>query len=67
MLKMMESYLLIIATGCVRPLGIISGEIRDFQISTSSRNMWMASRLYANGGWCAEETDTRKFIQVPFH
>ena len=53
-----------IETGCHRPLGMISGEIRDFQISTSSQNPWIGVRLYGSEGWCAQPDDHQPFVQV---
>ena len=55
-------------TGCGRPLGMVSGEIRDFQISYSSDTadyMYDQGRLLLPGpGWCASADDDKPYFQV---
>ena len=53
---------------CGRRIGMVSGEIRDFQLSGSSRtnvNSYDQGRLLLPGaGWCAELSDSHPYFQV---
>ncbi|XP_032218392.2 venom prothrombin activator omicarin-C non-catalytic subunit isoform X2 [Nematostella vectensis] len=62
-------------TGCDSPLGMQSGGIRDFQISSTSSKSPMlsasAARLHNTvdmpntfGAWCADITDTNQYLQI---
>ena len=58
----------LLGTGCGRRLGMVSGEIRDFQISYSSDtnvNTYDQGRLLLPGpGWCASVDDVKPYFQV---
>ena len=57
-------------TTCGRRLGMVSGDIRDFQLSGSSRTeaySYDHGRLLFPGiGWCAESSDVRPYFQVTY-
>ena len=58
----------IVETGCGRRMGMVSGEIRDFQISGSSDQehfIYDQGRLLLPGnGWCASIEDIDPYFQV---
>jgi hypothetical protein len=55
-----------IATGCGRRLGMITGDIAEFQIETSSndQDMQYLRPLNGFGLWCAPREDRNKWIMV---
>ncbi|KAL5014485.1 hypothetical protein ScPMuIL_008755, partial [Solemya velum] len=53
-------------TGCGQPLGLVSGEIRDFQISASTEKSVSdhGRLLNPDPGWCSTELDNAPYIMV---
>ncbi|XP_071128650.1 G-protein coupled receptor GRL101-like [Mytilus edulis] len=53
-------------TGCGRSLGMISGDIKDYQIETSSnyKDIHRSRAIQATGGWCSSPEDMDRWLMV---
>ncbi|VDI03838.1 relaxin family peptide receptor 2 [Mytilus galloprovincialis] len=53
-------------TGCGRSLGMISGDIKDYQIETSSnyKDIHHSRAMQATEGWCSSPEDMERWLMV---
>lgn len=59
-------YTIFLATGCGRSLGMISGDIKDYQIETSSnyKDIHHSRAMQATEGWCSSPEDMERWLMV---
>lgn len=54
------------ATGCGRSLGMTTGDIKDYQIETSSnyKDIHQSRAMQGIEGWCSSATDMNRWLMV---